>query len=64
MQIFNRWGELVFEKHNFSANDASAGWDGTYKGKPANQDVYVYIIEFSCENASICPCKGNVIFGR
>ncbi len=64
MQIFNRWGELVFEKHNFSANDASAGWDGTYKGKPANQDVYVYIIEFICENASIVPFKGNVMLVR
>ncbi len=37
MQIFNRWGELIFE-----SKDASSGWDGLYKGKPAPQGTYVY----------------------
>lgn len=64
MKIFNRWGELIFEKRNFSANDASAGWNGLYKGKPATQDVYVYAIEFICENAAIIPFKGNVMLVR
>lgn len=39
MQIFNRWGEKVFE----SANQAS-GWDGTYKGELQNTGVFVYQI--------------------
>lgn len=64
MQIFNRWGELVFEKKNFMANDASAGWNGTYKGKPAAADVYVYLVEFVCDNASVVPFRGNVTLLR
>src|SRR5213075_1716170 len=28
LRIFNRWGEVVFEKMNFPLNDASYGWDG------------------------------------
>jgi gliding motility-associated-like protein len=66
MRIFNRWGEMVFEKMNFMANDRTptGGWDGTYKGKPASADVYVYIIEFVCENAAIVPVKGNVALMR
>ena len=66
MRIFNRWGELVYEKMNFMANDRTptGGWDGTYKGKPASPDVYVYIIEFVCENAAIVPVKGNVALVR
>lgn len=66
MKIFNRWGELIFEKRNFMANDRSpsGGWDGTYKGKPAQQDVYVYIIEFVCDNGQIVPFKGNVMLIR
>lgn len=64
MQIFNRWGQLVYEKHNFMVNDASAGWNGTYKGKPANADVYIYVIEFVCDNASVVPYKGNVTLLR
>jgi gliding motility-associated-like protein len=66
MRIFNRWGEMVFEKMNFMANDRTptGGWDGTYKGKPASADVYVYIIEFVCENNAIVPVKGNVALVR
>jgi gliding motility-associated-like protein len=37
LMIFNRWGEMVFESYN-----KDIGWDGTYKGKPAKQDVYMY----------------------
>jgi FOG: PKD repeat len=66
MKIFNRWGQLVFEKMNFMANDrtSNGGWDGTYKGKPASPDVYIYIIEFVCENSQVIPVKGNVALIR
>lgn len=37
LMIFNRWGELIFE-----CFDQETGWDGTYKGKPAKQDVYIW----------------------
>jgi len=64
MKIFNRWGEQLFERRNFSANDPAAGWDGTIKGKPANPDVYIYVVEFICENAAIIPFRGNVMLVR
>ena len=64
MKIFNRWGEQLFERRNFSANDPAAGWDGTIKGKPANPDVYIYLVEFICENAAIIPFRGNVMLVR
>ncbi|MEP6728977.1 MAG: PKD domain-containing protein, partial [Bacteroidota bacterium] len=53
MRIFNRWGEPVYEATNFKANDASKGWNGSYKGKPAPNDVYVYFVEVICENNSV-----------
>lgn len=61
MRIFNRWGETVYQKINFMANDSSAGWDGLYKGKKADTDVYVYVIEVVCENGEIIPFKGNIM---
>ncbi len=64
MRIFNRWGEVVFEKRNFAANSAADGWNGSYKGKAAQADAYVYFIEFVCENGSIIPFKGNVTLFR
>jgi gliding motility-associated-like protein len=39
MQIFDRWGELMFETGN-----ATNGWDGTYKGKLVNPGTYVWKI--------------------
>lgn len=38
--IFNRWGELIFE-----TDVINRAWDGTYKGKPSQQDVYVWKIK-------------------
>ena len=39
MMVFNRWGEMLFE-----TNSQESGWDGYYKGKLCQQDVYVYKI--------------------
>lgn len=39
MFIFNRWGELVFESHDFNGR-----WDGTYGGKPCPDGTYVWKI--------------------
>ena len=64
LRIFNRWGQMVFEKRNFAANDESAGWNGTINGKPADQDVYVYVLEIICENATVIPYRGNVALVR
>jgi gliding motility-associated-like protein len=64
MRIFNRWGEIVFEKKEFTPNDPSAGWNGMFKGKAASPDVYIYTMEILCENNSIIPFKGNVTLLR
>lgn len=64
MRVFNRWGEIVFEKSEFTANDPSAGWNGTYKGKIASPDTYIYTMEILCENNAIIPVKGNVTLLR
>ncbi len=37
MLIYDRWGELIYE--TFSLDDK---WDGYYKGKLVQDDVYVY----------------------
>jgi gliding motility-associated-like protein len=64
LRIFNRWGEVVFEKYDIPVNAASAGWDGTWKGKKANADVYVYQIEIYCQNGELITYNGNVTLIR
>lgn len=60
LRIFNRWGEVVFENRNFQANDARSGWDGTFKGKKGQPDVYVYQMEFFCENGDLIKISGDI----
>jgi gliding motility-associated-like protein len=58
-RIFNRWGELVFEKENFYPNDLKYGWDGKVRGVPATPDVFVYTAEVFCDNGVVYTYKGN-----
>jgi gliding motility-associated-like protein len=58
-RIFSRWGELVFEKSNFSPGDKSSGWDGRIRGKLASPDVFVYVCEAVCEKGTPAIFKGN-----
>lgn len=39
--IFDRWGNEIFKTTN-----QEEGWDGTYKGKPCEEDVYIYKLEY------------------
>ena len=41
LQIFNRWGEKLFETH-----DVKKGWNGLDKGKPVPEGVYFWILEY------------------
>jgi gliding motility-associated-like protein len=39
LNIYNRWGELIYTTTDFD------GWDGFYKGDPAPMDSYVYTFQ-------------------
>jgi gliding motility-associated-like protein len=64
MRVFNRWGQLVFEKRDFPANSAASGWDGTFNGRAAPMDVYAYTVEVICDNAQLIALNGNVTLVR
>ncbi|MFB0923945.1 MAG: PKD domain-containing protein, partial [Vicingaceae bacterium] len=40
LNIFNKWGELLF-----ISLDVSIGWDGYYRNELCKQDVYIYKIK-------------------
>ena len=58
-QIFNRWGQQVFE-----TRDIDMGWDGTFKGTMAPSDVYVYLIKFNLPGQADQILKGDVTLIR
>ncbi|MBK9336270.1 MAG: gliding motility-associated C-terminal domain-containing protein [Lewinellaceae bacterium] len=45
MQLFNRWGEAVFQLDNFLPNNPTVGWDGTFRGQPMNPAVFAWMLE-------------------
>jgi len=58
-QIFNRWGEMIFE-----SKDISIGWDGYYKGKICEQDVYVWKATGKFNDGRKFEKAGNVMLLR
>ncbi|RYE20155.1 MAG: PKD domain-containing protein [Sphingobacteriales bacterium] len=63
-RVFNRWGELVYEKNNFKANDPANGWDGNFRGQKLNPDVFVYVFEIVCDNNETLIFKGDIALIR
>ncbi len=57
--VYNRWGELVWE-----TNDKTKGWDGIYKGKPADVGVFGWYLKVKCFNGEETFKKGNVTLIR
>lgn len=58
-RVFDRWGEMVFE-----STSPAVGWDGTFKGRPSDPDVYDYYLEAICINGQEKLIKGNITLLR
>jgi gliding motility-associated-like protein len=59
-RIYDRWGNKVFERTNFDANDPAFGWNGIYKSQEVAPGVFNYIAEIACSDGSTIPVQGNV----
>lgn len=44
LKVFNRWGNLVYQKVNYQSDDER--FDGTYNGQPLPPGTYYYMISF------------------
>lgn len=58
IQIWNRWGEQVFN------SPETKGWDGNYKGSPAQTGVYAYLINYVTTGGEEKVIKGNITLIR
>lgn len=59
LQVYNRWGHLVFETHDYTT-----GWDGAFHGKPSPPGTYTWIIQFKNQGNRIQQYKGWVVLIR
>ncbi|MFO0415573.1 MAG: gliding motility-associated C-terminal domain-containing protein, partial [Bacteroidota bacterium] len=54
VQIFNRYGSLIFERFGYNSSNA---WDGTFNGKPMPVGAYYYMIRLSQDKQ---PVAGTI----
>jgi gliding motility-associated-like protein len=59
MEIFSRWGQLVYEDTN-----PAASWDGRVDNQDAPSDVYVYRIRWRRGDGSLVISTGQVTLIR
>nr|MCU0410882.1 gliding motility-associated C-terminal domain-containing protein [Bacteroidales bacterium] len=55
LQIFNRWGTLIFETY-----DINKPWNGYYKGSLCQQGVYVWLVEGKYANGRPYKKAGDI----
>ena len=60
MQIYDRWGSLVYERDNFFPDNGVTGWDGQFNGQAISPGLYVYKLEISFTDGSKANITGDV----
>ncbi|MCF8239216.1 MAG: gliding motility-associated C-terminal domain-containing protein, partial [Saprospiraceae bacterium] len=58
--IFDRWGNHVFQVEDFPPNDPHYGWDGKFRDEPMNPAVFVYYTVVELINGDTILLKGDV----
>jgi gliding motility-associated-like protein len=60
MMVYNKWGNQVFLTQN-----AEFGWNGNYKGSPAETGTYFYLVRYKCRGSGqMYTLKGDCILLR
>ena len=56
LQVFDRYGMLLYQ--------GTAGWDGTYQGRPVDTDTYFYLIHYTDKYQQVQTRKGYITLVR
>ncbi len=59
MQIYTRWGELIFESH-----DIKTGWNGYFNGRICSQGVYIWKVTCRFSTGEVKVYTGDVTLLR
>lgn len=60
LEIYDRWGEKMFEASDFAVNDPDFGWNGKFHDKTLNPEVFVYYFEAEFADGSNKLYKGDI----
>lgn len=52
IEIYDRWGNMVFLNKNIPPGDSAQGWDGTYGGKELEAGIYLMMLRLKLKEAT------------
>ena len=64
LDVFDRWGELVFSNKNFAPNQPELGWDGRHRGDLVQPGVYVWRAKLRLTDGRFEEMKGGLTVVR
>ena len=64
LEVWSRWGELVFSARNTEPNDERAGWDGQLNGKPLLAGVFFWTATVDFVDGRRTQYQGDVTIVR
>lgn len=64
LEVFDRWGNKVFEQRDFPPNDNSQGWDGRFRDRSMDPAVFTYVAEVEFINGIRKRLFGDVMLIR
>jgi len=60
LQVFDRWGTMIFEGSDLPMNVESRGWDGTFKGENLPPGVFAYFAEVEFIDGLTLVFEGDI----
>jgi gliding motility-associated-like protein len=63
-QIFDRWGDQVYQALHYQPNQDNIGWDGNFNGKALDPAVFVWVAEVEFLDGTNEIFKGDVTLFR
>ena len=64
LQVYDRWGTLIFLNQGGATDTERSGWDGTYRGKVLGPGVFIWYAEVELADGEHIQLKGDVAIAR
>lgn len=61
LEIYGRWGQLVYQIENIAPSNQNFGWNGYSNGQAVGEGVYVYSLTMKTVNGKTIVLSGEVM---
>ncbi len=64
LQVYNRWGALIYHGKELPAADPTQGWNGRFKEEPVENGVYLWLAQVEFIDGVVLSYSGDVLVLR